>query len=80
VIKMAKERLTITMSKHILEYVDRRAAELGMNRSATITYLINSTKDTKDAINVIDKLERSVNKMQKIQNKNNFRKIQNDKK
>ena len=77
---MAKERLTITMSKHILEYVDRRAAELGMNRSATITYLINSTKDTKDAINVIDKLERSVNKMQKIQNKNNFRKIQNDKK
>jgi len=77
---MAKERLTITMSKHILEYVDKRAKELGMNRSATITYLINSTKDTKDAINVIDKLERSVNKMQKIQNKNNFRKIQNDKK
>jgi metal-responsive CopG/Arc/MetJ family transcriptional regulator len=80
VIEMAKERLTITMSKHILEYVDKRAEELGMNRSATITYLINSTKDTQDVLTVMDKFERSVNKMQKIQNKNNFRKMQNDNK
>ena len=77
---MSKERITVTISSHILKYVDERAKELGLNRSATITYLINSTKDTQDVLTVMDKFERSVNKMQKIQNKNNFRKIQNDNK
>jgi metal-responsive CopG/Arc/MetJ family transcriptional regulator len=77
---MSKERITVTISKNILDYVDKRAKELGLNRSATITYLINSTKDTQDVLTVMDKFERSVNKMQKIQNKNNFRKTQNDNK
>lgn len=77
---MSKERITVTISKNILDYVDKRSKELGLNRSATITYLINSTKDTQDVLTVMDKFERSVNKMQKIQNKNNFRKIQNDNK
>lgn len=75
---MSKERITVTISKNILDYVDKRAKELGLNRSATITYLINSTKDTQDVLTVMDKFERSVNKMQKIQNKNNFIKTQND--
>lgn len=53
-----KARINLYVAKHLVEFLDQQAEELGVNRSAMISVLIKNYKDQQEVITMTQMIQR----------------------
>lgn len=55
--KKNAKKVTISLAENTLDYIDVKAKEIGTNRSAMLSFMVETYRKQDDAINVMGQLQ-----------------------